>query len=46
MIERKNKRCAKTGVFAVAHATYWKQFDGLCENIMGYHADLVRLVKK
>ena len=46
MIERKNKRCAKIGIFAVAHATYWEQFDGLCENIMGYHADLVKLVEK
>ena len=29
MIERKNKRTAKIGVFAVAHATYWEQFEGL-----------------
>lgn len=46
MIERKNKRYAKIGVFAVAHATYWQQFDGLYEKIMGYHADFVKLVEK
>ena len=28
MITRKNKRNAKIGVFAVAHATYWGQFEG------------------
>ena len=39
MIERKNKRTAKIGIFAVAHATYWDQFDGLLDNIMGYHKD-------
>ena len=37
MIERKNKRTAKIGIFAVAHATYWGQFEGLYDNIMEYH---------
>ncbi len=46
MIERKNKRCAKIGVFAVAHATYWAQFDGLYENIMGYHKDFCDMTAK
>ncbi len=46
MIERKKKRTAKIGIFAVAHATYWGQFEGLYENIMGYHADLCTLVAK
>lgn len=45
MIERKNKRKAKIGVFAVAHATYWAQFEGLYENIMGYHKDFCDMVK-
>ena len=40
MIERKNKRTARIGIFAVAHATYWAQFEGLLDNIMGYHHDL------
>ena len=46
MIERKNKRCAKIGIFAVAHSTYWAQFEGLEENIMGYHAELCSMVQK
>ena len=40
MIERKNKRTAKIGVFAVAHHTYFEQFDGLYENLLGFHAVL------
>lgn len=46
MIERKKKRTAKIGIFAVAHATYWGQFEGLQENIMGYHKDFCEMVKK
>ena len=42
MIERKTKRVARIGTFAVAHATYWDQFEGLLDNIMGYHADFVK----
>ena len=45
MIERKNKRTAKIGIFAVAHATYWDQFDGLLDNIMGYHKDFCEMTK-
>ena len=45
MIERKNKRTAKVGVFAVAHAVYWEQFPGLFERIAGYHADFVKTVE-
>ena len=37
MIKRKNPRYAKVGIFAVAHATYWGQFEGLYDNIMKYH---------
>lgn len=44
MIERKNKRTARIGIFAVAHATYWGQFDGLFENIMAYHGEFNSLV--
>lgn len=46
MIERKHKRTAKIGVFAVAHATYWSQFDGLYEKIMSYHESLVKKLEK
>ena len=46
MITRKNKRNAKIGVFAVAHATYWDQFEGLYENLMGFHKDFCDIVKE
>lgn len=29
----------RIGVFAVAHATYWEQFEGLLNSLMGYHKD-------
>ncbi|MBP5209625.1 MAG: L-fucose/L-arabinose isomerase family protein [Clostridia bacterium] len=45
MIERKQPRTARVGVFAVAHATYWAQFPGLYDNIMGYHATLCDKVR-
>lgn len=45
MIERKKKRAAKIGVFAVAHAVYWGQFPGLEDNIMKYHEDFVNKLK-
>jgi L-arabinose isomerase len=37
MIQRLKKRTAKVGVFAVGHDTYWEQFEGLLNNLMGYH---------
>lgn len=46
MIERKRKRTAKIGVFAVAHAVYWDQFPGLLDNIMGYHKTFVDMLAK
>ena len=46
MIERKNPRTAKIGIFAVAHATYWYQFPGLEDNIMGFHRDFCTMVEK
>ena len=46
MIERKNKRYGRIGVFAVAHATYWGQFPGLLDNIMKYHADFISMLKE
>ena len=45
MIERKNKRTAKIGMFAVAHNTYFSQFDGLYENLMKYHNDLCKIIQ-
>ena len=46
MIERKAKRHAKAAVFAAAHAKYWEQFNGLYEKIMGYHSELLALVRE
>lgn len=45
MISRKKERTARIGTFAVAHAKYWEQFEGLYENIMGYHSDFCDIVK-
>lgn len=44
MIERKKKRIARIGIFAVAHAVYWQQFEGLEANIMGYHKEFCDMV--
>lgn len=46
MIERKKQRTAKIGVFAVAHNTYFSQFEGLYENLMGYHKDFCNMVSQ
>lgn len=46
MIKRKKKRTARIGIFAVAHATYWAQFEGLYENIMGYHQEFGSMTAK
>ena len=43
MLKCKNARTARIGIFAVAHATYWGQFEGLYENIMGYHKDFCEM---
>jgi len=32
----------KIGTFAIGLNTYWNQFDGLLENLEGYHGQLVR----
>ena len=46
MITRRNPRTARIGIFAVAHGTYWSQFPGLEEKIMGYHHDAVKMVEQ
>lgn len=40
LIERRKPRAANVGLFAVGHHTYWAQFDGLLDELMGYHAKL------
>jgi L-arabinose isomerase len=37
MIERRKQRTARVGIFAVGHKTYWKQFEGLLDNLMCYY---------
>ena len=44
MLERIPKKIPKIGVFAVAHGTYWAQFEGLKDNMEKYHADLISLI--
>lgn len=44
MIGRLRKRNTRIGFFAVAHATYWEQFDGLLEQIMKYHEEASQLI--
>ncbi len=44
MIQRRKKRTARVGFFAVAHNTYFGQFEGLYENLMGYHEDLYKQI--
>lgn len=44
MIQRKNKRTAKIGIFAVVHEIYFEQFEGLREKLYGYHNDLIETV--
>jgi len=46
MITRLKKRTARIGIFAVAHDTYWHQFEGLLDNIMGYHNDFKDMVEE
>ncbi len=46
MIERRKERTARIGVFAVAHNTYFSQFEGLYENLMHYHRDFCDLTAK
>ena len=45
MIQRKKKRTARIGIFVVGHATYWEQFPGLLENLLGYHKYFCEMVE-
>ena len=45
MITRKMERTARIGVFAVAHNTYFSQFEGLFETLMEYHGVFCDMVK-
>lgn len=39
------KRKARIGIFGVGHDTYWHQFEGLLNGLMGYHAELKKKVE-
>ena len=39
-IERRRPLTARVGIFGVGHDTYWSQFDGLLDELMGHHATL------
>ena len=45
MIERKAERVARIGTFAVVHEVYFEQFEGLRENLEGYHRDFIAKLK-
>lgn len=44
MIERKIKRTAKIAFFAVGHATYWGQFEGLLDSLLNYHSQVKDII--
>ena len=46
MIERKARRTAKIGIFAVGHGVYWDQFPGLLDNLMNHHRYLAGKLKR
>ena len=46
MIERKNKRVGRIGVFGVAHPVYWDQFPGLLDTLMQYHEEFKAILAK
>ena len=35
-IERRKPRIAKVGIYGVGHDTYWEQFEGLLDELMGH----------
>lgn len=45
MIERKAKRTARIGVFAVVHEVYFEQFEGLKEKFFAYHNELLEQIR-
>lgn len=45
MIERKAKRTARIGVFAVVHEVYFEQFEGLKEKLFAYHNELLEQIR-
>lgn len=46
MLQKWKKRTANVGFFAVGHDTYWHQFEGLLDSLMGYHQVLKGLLEE
>ena len=45
MLKRAKARTARIGIFAVGHAVYWEQFDGLLAKLMEYHGVFADMLK-
>ncbi|RAV05582.1 L-fucose/L-arabinose isomerase family protein [Paenibacillus sp. YN15] len=45
MLHRLKERTANIGFFAVGHDTYWGQFEGLLDSLMGYHRVLKEILE-
>ncbi len=45
-VQRRKELTAKVGVFAVGHRQYWAQFEGLFEELMGYHRELAHRIER
>lgn len=46
MIERKKPLSARIGLFGVGHKTYWSQFEGLKDELLGYHKVLKERIER
>ncbi len=44
-MEKNIRKPGRIGIFAVGHAVYWPQFEGLKEKLLEYHGDLIEKIK-
>lgn len=44
-MKRRKPRTARVGIYAVGHKTYWGQFPGLLDNLLGYHAVVCEMLQ-
>ena len=45
LIERRTPRTARVGLFGVGHGSYWSQFEGLRDELLGYQDELAQLLR-
>ena len=45
-VDRRKPLAARIGLFGVGHDTYWGQFDGLLDELMGWHKELKERIEK